>query len=164
MCKKTDGDNEFEQCHDHGARPRPVALAKSGKTAAVTIETTQWFRYWSGRVRSALATVLLTAELTAGKTVIHGNGTVSLCGGPITGTEKVTLPGLINGTVADLSTRDLDIDELRIKWLHFESLDDFLKALQGFGGIDFGGAMDQRPSSTCRGSGSTATTRSSTTC
>ena len=130
-----------------------------GWSDRVTIETTQWFRYWSGRVRSTFATVLLTAAPAAGEVLVYDRETwghvvcpsgsrttfaVSISGGPITGTEKVALPGLINGTIADLSMRDLDIGELTIQWLHFESLEDFLKALQGYGGIDFGGAMKQR--------------------
>jgi hypothetical protein len=131
-----------------------------GWTQQEVIETTQWFRYWSGRVRSALATVLLTAEpISCVVQVVKCRGNedgiafaagcrttfaVSISGGPITDTEKFALPGLINGTVADLSTRDLDLGELSIQWLHFQSLEDFLKALQGFGGIDFGGAMKQR--------------------
>jgi hypothetical protein len=69
---------------------------------------------------------------------------VSLSGGAITQTEKEALPGLISGTVTDLSTRDLDIGQINIEWLHFEDLDSFLKCLQGYGGIDYGGAMAQR--------------------
>jgi hypothetical protein len=124
------------------------------------IKTTQWFRYWMGRVRSALATVALRAEPLAGKVDIDDCGdtggglsvaprtrtvfAVSLSGGAITQTEKEALPGLISGTVADLSTRDLDIGAVNIHWLHFEDLDSFLKCLQGYGGIDFGGAMNER--------------------
>jgi hypothetical protein len=46
------------------------------------------------------------------------------------------LPGLIAGVVADLSTRDLDIGLVRVVWLHFETVEQLLRALQGFGGID----------------------------
>ena len=69
---------------------------------------------------------------------------VSISGGAITQTEREALPGLINGTVADLSARDLDVGGVRVEWLHFESLDDFLKALQGYGGVDYGGVMYDR--------------------
>ena len=33
---------------------------------------------------------------------------------------------------------------VNIRWLHFETLEDFLKALQGYGGVDFGGDMHAR--------------------
>ena len=69
---------------------------------------------------------------------------VSISGGPITQTEKDALAMLIRGVVADLSTRELDIGQIHIHWLHFESLEDYLKALQGYGGIDLGGAMYSR--------------------
>ena len=124
------------------------------------IKTTQWFRYWMGRVRSALAAIVLRSEPLAGKVVVYDCGdtngrievaprsrtvfAVSLSGGAITQTEKEALPGLISGTVADLSTRDLDIGAINIQWLHFEDLDSFLKCLQGYGGIDYGGAVQQR--------------------
>jgi hypothetical protein len=125
------------------------------------IETTQWFCYWMERVRSALAAVALHSEPLAGKVTVYAAGdrggsitdaprtrtvfAVSLSGGSaITQTEKQALPGLISGTVADLSTRDLDIGPIRIGWLHFEDLDSFIRCLQGYGGIDYGGAMLQR--------------------
>jgi hypothetical protein len=134
-----------------------------GWTQQEVIQTTQWFRYWMGRVRSALSAVALRAEPLAGKVRVHSVGgeggkamqvaprtrtifAVSISGGAISQTEKQALPGLISGTVADLSTRDLDIGAISIKWLHFEDLDSFLKSLQGYGGIDYGGAMNQRKS------------------
>eukprot|EP01046_Picozoa_sp_COSAG06_P016243 COSAG06_NODE_1069_length_10828_cov_22.835493_11_plen_490_part_00 len=131
-----------------------------GWTQQQVIETTQWFRYWMGRVRSALSAVALRSEPLAGKVDIGAAGdrggfltvaprtrtvfAVSLSGGAITQTEKEALPGLISGTVADLSTRDLDIGQIKIEWLHFEDLDSFLKCLQGYGGIDYAGAMLER--------------------
>ena len=61
---------------------------------------------------------------------------VSLSGGPVTRVEKSLLPRLIAGVVADLSTRELDIGGVEIKWLHFEAVEQLLSAMQGFGGVD----------------------------
>ena len=61
---------------------------------------------------------------------------VSLSGGPVTRVEKSLLPRLIAGVVADLSTRELDIGGVSIKWLHFEAVEQLLSAMQGFGGVD----------------------------
>ena len=122
------------------------------------IEITQWFRYWGGRVRSGLAATLLMSPPAARELVIY-NGTgggvaiekggrvafaVSFSGGHVTQTERRALPRLINGTVSDLSARDLDLGSVTIVWLHFETLEDYLKALQGYGGIDYGGDVYQR--------------------
>ena len=105
-----------------------VADAHHGWRDSGTITKTQWFRYWSGRVRSALAAVAVTAQALAGDLNIraaNSRGTivaagtrtvfaVSISGGAITQTEREALPGLINGTVADLSARDLDVGGVRI--------------------------------------------------
>eukprot|EP01044_Picomonas_judraskeda_P013626 COSAG03_NODE_2078_length_3151_cov_4.109764_2_plen_556_part_00 len=122
------------------------------------IEITQWFRYWGGRVRSGLAATLLMSPPAARDLVIY-NGTgggilipkggrvafaVSFSGGHVTQTERRALPRLINGTVSDLSARDLDLGSVTIVWLHFETLEDYLKALQGYGGIDYGGDVVER--------------------
>ena len=117
------------------------------------IEITQWFRYWGGRVRSGLAATLLMSPPAARELVICGGigggiaiakggrvaFAVSFSGGNVTQTERRALPRLINGTVSDLSARDLDLGSVTIVWLHFETLEDYLKALQGYGGIDYGG-------------------------
>ena len=119
------------------------------------IEITQWFRYWGGRVRSGLAATLLMSPPAARELAIfdcggRGGGilipkggrvafAVSFSGGHVTQTERRALPRLINGTVSDLSARDLDLGSVTIVWLHFETLEDYLKALQGYGGIDYGG-------------------------
>jgi hypothetical protein len=60
----------------------------------------------------------------------------SISGGPITRVEMSLLPGLIAGVVADLSSRDLEIGAVRAVWLHFETMEQLLRALQGYGGID----------------------------
>jgi hypothetical protein len=60
----------------------------------------------------------------------------SISGGPITRVEMSLLPGLIAGVVADLSSRDLEIGAVRAVWLHFETVEQLLRALQGYGGID----------------------------
>ena len=124
------------------------------------IEITQWFRYWGGRVRSGLAATLLMSPPAARELLIfdcggRGGGlvipkggrvafAVSFSGGHVTQTERRALPRLINGTVSDLSARDLDLGSVTIVWLHFETLEDYLKALQGYGGIDYGGDVNQR--------------------
>ena len=124
------------------------------------IEITQWFRYWGGRVRSGLAATLLMSPPAARDLVIfdcggRGGGivipkggrvafAVSFSGGHVTQTERRALPRLINGTVSDLSARDLDLGAVTIVWLHFETLEDYLKALQGYGGIDYGGDVLER--------------------
>ena len=110
-----------------------------------------------GGVRKTLATLLLAAaEPSAAqlrwdsvdkhpngkpKGVVAAAGTrkvvvVSLSGGPVTRVEKSLLPRLIAGVVADLSTRELDIGGVSIKWLHFEAVEQLLSAMQGFGGVD----------------------------
>ena len=125
------------------------------------IEITQWFRYWGGRVRSGLAATLLMSPPAARELQIIRCGVgersgllipkggrvafaVSFSGGHVTQTERRALPRLINGTVSDLSARDLDLGSVAIVWLHFETLEDYLKALQGYGGIDYGGDVYQR--------------------
>ena len=124
------------------------------------IEITQWFRYWGGRVRSGLAATLLMSPPAARQLLIcdclgRGGGivipkggrvafAVSFSGGHVTQTERRALPRLINGTVSDLSARDLDLGSVAIVWLHFETLEDYLKALQGYGGIDYGGDVVAR--------------------
>lgn len=122
------------------------------------IEKTQWFRYWSGRVRSALSATVLQSVPAAGDLLVKGCNTVglnvaagsrtlfavSLAGGTVTQTEYKALPRLISGTVADLSTRDLELGGITVKWLHFESFEDLVKALQGYGGLDYGGDMSDR--------------------
>ena len=118
------------------------------------IEGTQWCRYWSGRVRATLQALLLTAEPLPSKVrveVIDDSGkardfglsegtrvvfAVSIAGGPVTQTEKRLLPGLINGTLLDLSTRELNLGKLYVFWLHFDRVEHLFKALQGYGGID----------------------------
>ena len=125
----------------------------------VTIQATQWFRYWRGRVCSALQVMVLLAEPLADRVEVFPSGghsststrtvakgarvvfAVSISGGSITQTEKAALSDLINGTVADISTRALNIGDVRIEWLHFETLEEFLKALQGYGGVDFAGTL-----------------------
>ena len=110
-----------------------------------------------GGVRKTLSTLLLAAaEPSAaqldwdsidknpngkpkGTTTPAGTRTVvvvSLSGGPVTRVEKRLLPRLIAGVVADLSTRELDIGGVDIKWLHFEAVEQLLSAMQGFGGVD----------------------------
>eukprot|EP01043_Picozoa_sp_COSAG02_P058574 COSAG02_NODE_7314_length_3069_cov_2.031650_1_plen_465_part_00 len=130
-------------------------------TLSSTIHTTQWFSYWSGRVRAALSAVVYASQPVPVQTIVHslpGSGSgfwaegtrtaiaVSISGGPVTQKEKAALPDMISGTLADLSTRDLDIGDIKILWLHFESLEDFLKALQGYGGVDVAGDMFMRNS------------------
>ena len=112
------------------------------------ISKTQWMRYWMGGVRAALKAMLLSAEpllqtvsvgsdLLSSGTLYFPPGTrtlfaISIGGGTITQTEKKALAGLIQGAVADLSTRDIDIGDVHVHWLHFDLFEDFLKALQGF--------------------------------
>ena len=132
------------------------------------VRTTQWFRYWVGKARGTLGAVLASAaqrdedlrvfapqashnplrdgRQKALKVSRHTRlaFAVSLSGGPITQVEKEALPKILSGTVADISTRELDLGgEVKVVWLHFETLEDFLKALQGYGGIDLR-EVDQR--------------------
>eukprot|EP01047_Picozoa_sp_COSAG01_P001091 COSAG01_NODE_23_length_37704_cov_30.005877_31_plen_553_part_00 len=121
------------------------------------IEDAQWCRYWSGRVRATLATLLLGATPLPGTVrlkscQLFANGqprgftcgatervtfAFSIGGGPITQTEYRLLGELLPTTVADLSTRELDLGaDVSIFWLHFDTVEDCLKALQGYGGID----------------------------
>lgn len=141
---------------DCGAQVPDCGLSPTDWAEPSKVQTTQWFRYWMGRVRSALLSLLQSAEpllheididdLTGtggGIRIAQGSRTVfaiSISGGAISRTEKAALPNLINGTVSDLSARTLDIGSVRIEWLHFETVDDFIKAMQGIGGIDFAGA------------------------
>lgn len=131
-----------------------------GSTPMERIPETQWFSYWSGGVRTAAKAMLLSAEPLESVVriadckgqvtgAIFNKGSrhvfaISVSGGPVTQTEKTALPGLLRGVIADLSTRDLDIKDTYIHWLHFETLDEYLMALQGYGGIDLGGLMDSR--------------------
>eukprot|EP01045_Picozoa_sp_COSAG04_P020078 COSAG04_NODE_2018_length_4992_cov_2.675455_1_plen_854_part_00 len=126
------------------------------------IAATQWMRYWMGCVRGAIKALLLGggANRLQGEVNVYnclgmGGGVafvegslhlfpVSIAGGSITQAEQEQLTTLIRGVIADLSTRELDLGSIHIHWLHFESLEDYLKALQGYGGIDLGGAMDSR--------------------
>ena len=103
-----------------------------------------------GGVRKTLSTLLAAAEPSlaslcwngaSGGRVTSGAGTrtvvvVSISGGPVTSVERRLLPQLIAGVIADLSTRDLDIGGVEIKWLHFEAVEHLLLAMQGFGGVD----------------------------
>eukprot|EP01045_Picozoa_sp_COSAG04_P012402 COSAG04_NODE_834_length_9992_cov_54.919786_5_plen_1490_part_00 len=114
------------------------------------IEKTHWMRYWMGGVRSALRAMLLSAQPLPGTVSVKdciGGGVgfnqhslhvfaTSISGGTITQTEKAALAGLIRGVTADLSTRAMGLGNVFIHWLHFDSLEDYLKALQGYGGID----------------------------
>eukprot|EP00928_Gymnodinium_smaydae_P066466 TRINITY_DN49476_c0_g1_i1.p1 TRINITY_DN49476_c0_g1~~TRINITY_DN49476_c0_g1_i1.p1 ORF type:complete len:510 (+),score=45.57 TRINITY_DN49476_c0_g1_i1:50-1579(+) len=115
------------------------------------IESTQWCRYWSGRVRSTMATMLLKAkpldqdisyetvdgEHYAISRKVRMIFAFSVAGGPITQTERKLLPGLISGCVADLSTRQLQMGGLKVWWIHFKSMSELVRALQGYGGFDF---------------------------
>jgi hypothetical protein len=115
------------------------------------IEGTQWCRYWCGRVRATLTTLLLAATPTPTPIDVmsckHGMYTtfaageriiflISLTGGSVTQTEYKLLPGLIGSTLADLSTRELDLGRMHVFWLHFETAEQCIKALQGYGGVD----------------------------
>ena len=122
------------------------------------IRASQWFSYWSGRVRSGLQTLLLSAEPLPRQIKVKakngGNGkcydkggrhviAVSIHGGLVTRTEREALPALINGVISDVTTRNLVLGNVNIHWVHFDTVQDFLKCMQGFGGIDFGGAMNR---------------------
>ena len=122
------------------------------------IGSTQWMRYWTGAVRSGLKGALLgMATPLPGRvrwdsvdlypdgtpqTISHVAGertavAVSVAGGPITAAEKAKLgETVIGGVIADLTSRDLQLGAVRILWLHFETCEDLLKAMQGYGGID----------------------------
>eukprot|EP01047_Picozoa_sp_COSAG01_P078576 COSAG01_NODE_14573_length_1435_cov_2.514585_1_plen_414_part_01 len=122
------------------------------------IGSTQWMRYWTGAVRAGLKGALLgmATPLPGGvrwdSVDLHPNGTpkaiahaagmrtavaVSVSGGPITQVEKAKLgETVIGGVIADLTSRDLQLGAVQILWLHFETCEDLLKAMQGYGGID----------------------------
>ena len=126
------------------------------------IAATQWCRYWMGRVRGTLSALLLSACATPNAIVLKGVMgaaddpstraafgsscrviiAVSISGGPITQTEFGLLPSVIAGLVSDLTTGDLAIQGVRVLWLHFDRVEDLLKALQGYGGIDVSNAVD----------------------
>ena len=107
------------------------------------IMRTHWSAYWAGGVVKALQTMLLTAAPLASMTrVNHERGiwefargsrhvmAASISGGNITQAEKRKLNELINAVVSDVSTREIDSGQIQVYWLHFETVDDFLKALQ----------------------------------
>ena len=115
------------------------------------IRCSQWFRYWMGGTRKTLATLLMTAEPLQSEVRFVGEGNnaimwpagnrftiaVSFSGGFITQTERAALPDVFSGTMADLSTRELELGgPIYIYWLHFENTEDFIKALQGYGGVN----------------------------
>eukprot|EP01049_Picozoa_sp_SAG25_P000966 SAG25_NODE_37_length_19691_cov_19.319467_6_plen_447_part_00 len=120
------------------------------------IVLTQWCRYWSGRVRATLSALVCAATalpsrvftqscdlFPSGQQMSYGHGAgsrivfaFSITGGPVTQTEYGLLGNLIDTTVADLSTRELDLGTVWILWVHVETIDECLKALQGYGGID----------------------------
>lgn len=121
-----------------------------------SVRNTQMCRYWMGRVRATLTTLVLGARPLQTETwVLGSNGywfglpkscrivfAFSMTGGPITQTEFSLLPSQIKGTVADVTTREFKMGHVFICWIHFANLCDLLKALQGYGGIDLFQAMD----------------------
>jgi hypothetical protein len=123
-------------------------------TDAESIMNSHWSAYWSGGVRKSLQLALLVAQGLMADLRIFGNprmnagnmflekGTrtvfpVSISGGPITKAEKAALCPIFTGVVADLCTRDVDVGVTNLRWLHFETFECYIKALQGYGGIDF---------------------------
>eukprot|EP01049_Picozoa_sp_SAG25_P012220 SAG25_NODE_1616_length_2665_cov_3.756430_2_plen_469_part_00 len=108
------------------------------------IKKTQWFRYWMGGTRKTFSTMLMGARPLSRKVVV-GNWAcvpgqrflfvVSIAGGPITQAEKSEILSLMCGAQADLSTREVNVGEIFMYWLHFETVEEFIKALQGYGNI-----------------------------
>eukprot|EP01043_Picozoa_sp_COSAG02_P021129 COSAG02_NODE_1064_length_14845_cov_137.957616_2_plen_454_part_00 len=123
------------------------------------IQSTQWCRYWSGRVRATLSALLLGANAIPSPVSIRSwrqnnegglyfdvgcriTFAFSIAGGTVTQTEHRLLGELISTTVADLSTREIDLKSVYLYWVRFECINDCLKALQGYGGIQLSPVRD----------------------
>ena len=153
-------------CYDFVGSSSGMEMARKEKASGVdpknvrdaNIMNSHWSAYWSGGVRKSvqLATMLaqpidcsVAFEGLRNGNVLVSEGTsvafpVSISGGSVSQAERDALPALISGVVADLTTRDLDIGHVRLTWLHFDTVEHYLKALQGYGGIDIGGAVRER--------------------
>eukprot|EP00928_Gymnodinium_smaydae_P072806 TRINITY_DN5609_c0_g3_i1.p1 TRINITY_DN5609_c0_g3~~TRINITY_DN5609_c0_g3_i1.p1 ORF type:complete len:445 (-),score=15.18 TRINITY_DN5609_c0_g3_i1:182-1516(-) len=142
------GSSSSGDCQNY---PPDDKLSDSDWKHPNVIRSTQWCRYWMGRVRATLSSLLMASKGCEYDHCIFGRGetgvarvqkgtkiivAISILGGDISQVEYSLIPGLIAGTIADLDSRNFNLGNLRVYWIHFRTIQDVVKAFQGYGRID----------------------------